>query len=193
MPTGSTLEASWVNSKVLNLSIWESTSYLETGKPLRPGTHSSWFPSEKKLPIQKCLRDSTGFPGGASGKEPACQCRRHKVRQVWSLGWEDPLEEGFGNSFQYSCLENPMDRGAWRATVHGIAKSRTWLKQLNAHTRRDNTHHHYKLDWTFDSLVAQHLLFLPNNHSNFLWEIIWQLLCTVSVDRNTSSNLFSTS
>ena len=34
-----------------------------------------------------------GFPGGASGKEPTCQCRRHK-RQIWSLGWEDPLEEG---------------------------------------------------------------------------------------------------
>ena len=32
-----------------------------------------------------------------------------------------------GNPFQYSCLENPMDRGAWRATVHGITKSRTGL------------------------------------------------------------------
>ena len=35
-----------------------------------------------------------GFPGGASGKEPACQCRRHKEMQVQSLGQEDPLEEG---------------------------------------------------------------------------------------------------
>ena len=35
--------------------------------------------------------------------------------------------EGNGNSLQYSCLENPMDRGAWRATVHGITKSRTQL------------------------------------------------------------------
>ena len=34
-----------------------------------------------------------GFPGGASGKEPTCQCRRLKT-QVYSLGWEDPLEEG---------------------------------------------------------------------------------------------------
>ena len=37
---------------------------------------------------------------------------------------------GNGNPLQYSCLENPMDRGAWRATVHGVAKSRTQLKQL---------------------------------------------------------------
>ena len=46
---------------------------------------------------------------------------------VWSLDWEDPLEEENGNSVQYSCLKNPMDRGAWWATVHGVAKSQTWL------------------------------------------------------------------
>ena len=34
---------------------------------------------------------------------------------------------GHGNPLQYSCLENPMDRGAWQATVHGVAKSRTQL------------------------------------------------------------------
>ena len=48
--------------------------------------------------------------------------------RVSSLGGEDPLPgEGNGNPFQYSCLENPMDRGAWRTTVHGVAKSQTWL------------------------------------------------------------------
>ena len=55
--------------------------------------------------------------------------------QVRSLGWEDPLEkdsglgrspgEGNGNPLRYSCLENPMDGGAWWATVHGLAKSQT--------------------------------------------------------------------
>ena len=40
--------------------------------------------------------------------------------QVRSLGWKDPLEEDMAtNSLQYSCLENPMDRGAWQAAVHG--------------------------------------------------------------------------
>ena len=42
---------------------------------------------------------------------------------VRSLGQEDPLEEG--NPLQYSCLKNPKDRGAWWATVHGVAKSQT--------------------------------------------------------------------
>ena len=39
-------------------------------------------------------------------------------------------EGGHGNPHQYSCLENPMDRGAWQATVHRVAKSLTRLKQL---------------------------------------------------------------
>ena len=38
---------------------------------------------------------------------------------------------GHGNRFLYTCLENPMDRGAWSAIVHGVAKSQTWLKQLS--------------------------------------------------------------
>ena len=42
---------------------------------------------------------------------------------------------GHGNPLQYySCLENPMNRGAWRATVHGVAQSRTQLKQFGLHT-----------------------------------------------------------
>ena len=37
--------------------------------------------------------------------------------------------EGNGNSLQYSCLENPMDRGAWQVTIHGVAKGRTQLSK----------------------------------------------------------------
>ena len=44
-----------------------------------------------------------------------------QVTQVQSLGREDPLE-GHGNPLQYSCLGNPMDRGEWRAIVHGISE-----------------------------------------------------------------------
>ena len=52
--------------------------------------------------------------------------------QVQSQGWEYTPGEGNGNPLQYSFLENPMDRGAWQATVHGFAKNRTWLN--NQHT-----------------------------------------------------------
>ena len=47
--------------------------------------------------------------------------------QVQSQGQEDSSGEGNGNLLQYSCLENPMDRGAWQAPGHGVAKSQTWL------------------------------------------------------------------
>ena len=48
------------------------------------------------------------------------------ARDMWvqSLGQEDPLGEGNGNIFQYSCQGNPMDRGLWRATLHGVARVR---------------------------------------------------------------------
>ena len=52
---------------------------------------------------------------------------------VQSLGWEDFLGVGNGNPLQYSCLENSMDRGAWRATVRRATKSRTQLS-MHAHT-----------------------------------------------------------
>ena len=42
---------------------------------------------------------------------------------------------GQGNPLQYSCLENPMDRGAWWATVHRVAKNQTQLKRLSTHAR----------------------------------------------------------
>ena len=54
------------------------------------------------------------------------------IRDVHSIpGLGRSLGGGHGNPLQYSCLENPTDRGAWRAIVHKVAKSRTWLKWLN--------------------------------------------------------------
>ena len=78
-----------------------------------------------------------GFLGGASDKEPACQSRRH--RRLGSIpGWGRSPGGGHGNPLQCSCLENPLDRGACWATVHGIAQSRTWLSDL-AYTHSKNT------------------------------------------------------
>ena len=71
-----------------------------------------------------------GFPGGASGKENACQCRRHK--RCGLDAWVGRItKEGHSNTLQYSCLDNPMDKGPWWATVHGVTKSQTQLKQLS--------------------------------------------------------------
>ena len=52
---------------------------------------------------------------------------------IIGLGILDNNGEGNGTRLQYSCLENPMDGGAWWAAVHGVAKSRTRLKRLSSH------------------------------------------------------------
>ena len=61
------------------------------------------------------------YPGGLNGKESACNAG--DPSSIPGLGRSS--EEGNGNPLQSSCLENPMDRGAWWAAVHGGAKSRT--------------------------------------------------------------------
>ena len=59
------------------------------------------------------------FPGGSDSKESVCS-----VGDVGLIhGSGRSLGEGNGYLLQYPCVENPMDRGAWRATVHGVAKS----------------------------------------------------------------------
>ena len=71
-----------------------------------------------------------GFPGGTSGKEHFCQCRRYKRREfnpwvrkiLWKRAWQHTLVFLLGESH---------DRGAWWAIVHNVAKSLTGLKQLS--------------------------------------------------------------
>ena len=64
---------------------------------------------------------------GSNRKESAC----NEGDLVLIAGWERTPGEGNGNPFQYSCLENPINRGAWWATVHGFSKSWTQLVQLH--------------------------------------------------------------
>ena len=68
-----------------------------------------------------CIVINASFPGGISGKEPACQCRRQKRQNsIHQLGRSSG--GGHGNPVKYSCPENPIDRGGWWAIVHRVAK-----------------------------------------------------------------------
>ena len=69
-------------------------------------------------------RGQVGFSGGSAVKNPA-ELQERQETQVQSLGWEDPLEEGTKTHFGILAWRIPMDRGAWRATVHKVAKSQT--------------------------------------------------------------------
>ena len=76
-----------------------------------------------------------GFPGGTSGKEPACQCGRHKRYRFDPWVGKIPGEAD-GNPFLYSCLENHMNKGAWQATFHGVTESRTQLIDQHSQLQR---------------------------------------------------------
>ena len=70
------------------------------------------------------------FPGGSDGKESA-----HNAGDLGLIpGLGSSPGGGHGNPLQYSCLENPVDRGAWRATVCGVANSRTGLSNEAQHS-----------------------------------------------------------
>ena len=71
--------------------------------------------------LYNTIKVEKGFPGGSNSKESACNAGDQS--SVPGLG-RSPGERK-GNPLQYSCLENSMDRRAWQATVHRVAKSQT--------------------------------------------------------------------
>ena len=104
-----------------------------------------------------------GFPGGSDGKVSACNAGDPAL----ILGSGRSPGEGNGNPLQYSCLENPMDGEAWWATVHGVAKSWTRLRNFTFSDYRNTM---------FDPWVSQDnsLEMEMATHSSILaWKVPW--------------------
>ena len=91
--------------------------------------------------------------GGLNGKEPTCQSRRQKRCRfnpwVGKIPWRR-----HDNPLQYSCLENPMDRGAGQAMVHRLTNSQTPLKHSQSHSQKHSQSHNRISSFQFSS-VAQ--------------------------------------
>ena len=109
----------------VNMCIYIKLNIVHTSIP----SHNLYYMDHSSfLPL---LTGNLLLPGSASGKEPACQWRRHKRCRfdhwVRKIPYRIP---------KYSFLENPTDRGALWATVHRVTKSRTWLKQLSKHAHK---------------------------------------------------------
>ena len=74
------------------------------------------------------IKQNIGFPDGSAHKESTCNAGDSE--DTGSVpGWGRSPGEGNGNLLQYSCLENPIDRGTWLVTVHGVTKRQTWLNR----------------------------------------------------------------
>ena len=122
------------------------------------------------------------LPRWQSGQESACQYKRHNRTPVHSELGRSP-GGGHGTPLQYSCLGNPMDRGAWWATECGVTKNQTWLST--------HTHTHIPLkSWFLDyytwqttlkdilsvlNLKCRERIFALQNHfkKSFLEIILW--------------------
>ena len=98
-----------------------------------------------------------GSPGGTSGKEPTCQCRRLK-RHSSIPGLGKSPGEGNGNPFQYSCLGNPMDRRPWWAAVYRVSKTQTQFSSVQSLS-------HVQLFVTPWTAAHQALLSITNSQS----------------------------
>ena len=70
------------------------------------------------------MQATEGSPGGSDNKKSTCN-----VGNLGSVpGWEDPLEEGMATHPSILARRIPMERGAWRVTIHGVPKSQTQLR-----------------------------------------------------------------
>ena len=76
--------------------------------------------------------------GGFFASLVAQEDKESAVQEIWgqSLGWKDPLEKGMATHSSICAWRIPMDRGAWRAQVHVVTKSWTWLSLGTKHMER---------------------------------------------------------
>ena len=128
----------WRSVQMLQESLLDNWRNIREGCEASASTHPSIHPSTCGLnacippnPYTETLNSNVavfgdgaskevtrGFPGDSDGKESACN-----VGNLSSIpGLRRSPGGGRGNSLQYSCQENPRDRGAWQATVHGVTK-----------------------------------------------------------------------
>ena len=129
------------NSVLRSWATFSTSVQVFTWSPVRD--LSRWF--------LHWVRGLMGLPSWLSGKESTYKCRSPR-----GWGFDSGLGRspggGSGNPMQYFCLGNPMDRGAWRATVPGVPKSQTWLSDWAWYSER------------FDESISKFPF-----HSSLLW------------------------
>ena len=125
-----------LRSKLLGFIFEVSNNVIPTLSILCLPVQSVELWNTAKLPFHEYI---SGLPWWLRGKESACSTGA--AGDMGSIpGPERSSRGGHGSPLQYSCMGDPMDRGAWRAIVHRVTKSRTQLKQLSMHTHTNTFH-----------------------------------------------------
>ena len=174
---------------------WQSHTSNVEPHPLSLG--DAWVsPCPHSFPWQLC--SISGFKWASQVarvvKNPPANGR--DIKDMSSIpGLGRPPGGGHGNPLRYSYLENPLDRGAWSATVHGVVKSLTWLKWLSTHTHALNTSR-CPLNWCFQAFP---LLWGPGSNVQLLLDTFigmsnsslkFNMSLTQPCRLSTPSNLF---
>ena len=110
-----------------------------------------------------------GFPHSSISKESACKAGDHRQHRRHGSG--SSPGGGNGNPLQYACLRNPMDRGAWWAKVHGVAKHRTWLSN-QATATVSNLRWHMWRSLHFNWLAFVHTVCLKVSSQSNPWGLL---------------------
>ena len=126
---------------------WEGDSGRGTHVYSRLIDFSIW-----QKPLQCCKLISLQLK--KKKKRIRMQCRRCKKCLIPGLGRSSGEGRRHGSSVQYSCLKNSTDRGHWWASVHRVAKSWTWLKQLSTHPHQEDSTCHGAAEPTFHNYWA---------------------------------------
>ena len=124
-----------------------------------------------------------------AGKEPTCQCRGHRRHRFDPGSGRSPGGEN-GSPLQCSCLENPMDRGAWQATVQGVAKSQTRLSVHSCTHKYTFPPTVHKGPLSSASLPTLISCLLYNNHSNRREVYLTVAVVYISMEVNNTEHPF---
>ena len=123
-------------------TLWSACVFHSRGFPgssaVKESTFSVWDPS--LIPgLERSPGEEIGYPLQYSWASLVAQMVKNLPAMwetlVWSLGWEDPLEEGMETHSGVLAWRIPMDRGSWRSTVHGVTKGWTCLSDYAQHTQ----------------------------------------------------------
>ena len=116
-------EGTYVYLRLIHVDVWQKPTQYCKAITLQVKVNTSFKNRDLHVKTFKSMYKRVWLPGWVSSKESTCQCKGDTGDAGSISGSGRSTGVRNGNPLQHSCLENPVDRGAWRATVRGVAES----------------------------------------------------------------------